>query len=198
MGKPFLDLWFPYAFKGKGRPLFRTVPRNKDVPFHIHEVPDPDSETGFKSLKHYSLRSLRPMAYGSTTKEFEDIIKSETETQIAAARDFQILRGAVSVDWCAYYEPPLQPKHNRMAKVMGEVAYLKKPDKDNIEKLLKDALNTLAYTDDVQVVFGTGAKIYSEREGLRALVKEIDPLEVKAWADRTFKWDDQEFKLEAG
>ena len=103
------------------------------------------------------------------------------------------------MDWCAYYEPPLSGgSKERMRRVMGEVAYLKKPDKDNIEKLLKDALNTLAYTDDVQVIFGTGAKIYSEREGLRARVKAVDPLEVKAWADSVFPWPDKEFKLEAG
>lgn len=198
MGAAVLDLWFPHAFKGKGRPLFRTVPRAKDVPYFVHEVPDVNSDNGSRNLKHYALRDLRPMAYGSTTKDFEEVIKQQAEAQIMGDKNFQILRRAVCVDWCAYYQPPMSgTKKERLAKVMGEIAYLKKPDKDNIEKLLKDALNTLAYMDDVQVVFGTGAKIYSDREGLRARVRAISPQEVKSWADATFPWPEEEFKLEA-
>jgi len=196
-GEPIiLDLWFPVAFRGKGRPKFRSAPR-KGVSYIEKELPDPKNPGEMKIAKHYALRDIRPHAYGESTTEFEAAIRLETERQIYEAKEFKIIKGSVRVDWCAYYQPVMSERSAiRASKVSGVVPFLKKPDKDNIEKLLCDAIDGLAYMDDAQIVFGTGAKIYSSREGLRAQVSQCDPLEVKRWAEKTFKWKEEDFKLE--
>jgi len=54
----------------------------------------------------------------------------------------------------------------------------KKPDADNIAKIVMDALNGVAYDDDKQVVDLRVAKVYSEdREGLEITIGEADGME---------------------
>ena len=54
----------------------------------------------------------------------------------------------------------------------GEVFPLKKPDMDNIVKVVSDALNGVAYHDDTQVVLVVAKKAYSAMEGLDITVEE--------------------------
>ena len=49
---------------------------------------------------------------------------------------------------------------------------LKKPDADNIIKVVQDALNGVAYHDDKQVMYVTAKKVYSAIEGLDITVGE--------------------------
>ncbi len=48
---------------------------------------------------------------------------------------------------------------------------LKKPDIDNIVKVVADALNGVAYHDDTQIIIVV-AKVYSSLEGLDVTVEE--------------------------
>lgn len=65
----------------------------------------------------------------------------------------------------------------------GELYVTKKPDKDNIEKLIVDALNLVAFHDDAQII-GGGVKLYGERPriefSLRRLAQAATPAEKKA------------------
>ena len=54
----------------------------------------------------------------------------------------------------------------------GEILPTKKPDIDNILKVVADALNGVAYLDDVQVIEVNADKTYSEEEGLLVTVRE--------------------------
>ena len=45
-------------------------------------------------------------------------------------------------------------------------AMLSKPDLDNIEKAIMDALNKVAWVDDSQITYKTSAKDYSEKPGI--------------------------------
>lgn len=194
IGEP-LDLWFPIKPRGKGRPLVRTIPR-KGAPFIEKEISDVNSETGFKMVKHYALKFLMPHMYGESTTEYEAAIRKEARRQAIEQTEFRIFKGAVKVDWCAYFSPVNSDSRRIKAdKVKGLIAHTQKPDKDNIEKLICDAINQLAYLDDKQINFGTGAKIFSHREGIRARVTPQDPIEVKEWADRTFSWPEEIFEL---
>lgn len=195
-GEPhILDLWFPIEFKGKGRPLFRTIPRSSDVLYHEHDVVDADTGEA-KPAKFYRTRDLRPQAYGESTTKFQDAVRLSAARQIAEDEAFKILDGPVKVDWCAYYQPVMSdPAYLQRRKIQGLEGFVKKPDRDNIEKLLLDAITDLAFKDDVQVMFGTCAKIYSSREGLRAQVSACDPMEARRWADSVFKWPEEEFSL---
>lgn len=48
-----------------------------------------------------------------------------------------------------------------------------KPDKDNIEKAVKDALNGVVWKDDCQVVFGSQMKRYGVAAGVLIQVKPV-------------------------
>lgn len=49
----------------------------------------------------------------------------------------------------------------------------KRPDIDNLAKLVLDSLNGVAYSDDAQVVKLRCEKIYSEKEGINLRIIEI-------------------------
>ena len=54
----------------------------------------------------------------------------------------------------------------------GEVRPVKKPDGDNIIKIVTDALNKLAYHDDSQLVDISVSKFYSENARVEVLIQE--------------------------
>lgn len=54
----------------------------------------------------------------------------------------------------------------------GEILPLKKPDIDNVVKVISDALNGVAYHDDTQVVSIKVKKVYSAVEGVDVVVEE--------------------------
>lgn len=47
----------------------------------------------------------------------------------------------------------------------GQLYPTKKPDWDNVGKIICDALNGIAYRDDAQIVFAAVSKSYTEGEG---------------------------------
>lgn len=203
--EPLLDVWLPLEPRGKGRAMFRSVPR-PDAPYLERLL---DEETGAviefdplqprrgKPVKHYALRNIRPMAYGESTTEHEAKYRRIFILAVAAEEAFQTMKGAVRLDWAAYF-PPLMSDNRRKkeAKVRGLVSHIKKPDKDNIEKLIADAMSEIVFFDDCQIDFGTGAKVYSHREGIRVRVYASEPAKVKAWVDANFPWAEETFELE--
>lgn len=63
-------------------------------------------------------------------------------------------------------------KKRRMQMLEGEILPLKKPDIDNIVKVVADSLNGVAYHDDTQIVNVSARKVYSSTEGLDITVGE--------------------------
>lgn len=73
----------------------------------------------------------------------------------------------------AYYPAPKSAtKSNRFQMLLGKIRPTKKPDWDNIGKIVCDALNGLAYKDDAQIVRGTVAKFYSEAPRVEVCIRE--------------------------
>lgn len=63
----------------------------------------------------------------------------------------------------AYYTiPKSASKKKRAAMLAGEIRPTKKPDMDNVVKVIADALNQIAYRDDTQIVDCQCRKFYSE------------------------------------
>lgn len=56
----------------------------------------------------------------------------------------------------------------------GRVLATKKPDLDNVEKAVKDALNKVVWTDDCCVVDVVKNKRYSDRPGITVEVEELE------------------------
>ncbi len=79
----------------------------------------------------------------------------------------------VALRVAARFRPPKSAsKKRRQAMLEGCELPLKKPDADNILKVVADALNGIAYQDDKQIVLAEARKAYSEMEGLYITVEE--------------------------
>lgn len=73
----------------------------------------------------------------------------------------------------ARFEPPKSTSKKKTQQMLsGEIPVIKKPDIDNIVKVIADALNGVAYRDDTQIVFVAVKKAYSAEEGLDVTVEE--------------------------
>lgn len=73
----------------------------------------------------------------------------------------------------AYYGIPKSvSKKKRQAMIAKKIRPTKKPDYDNIGKVVCDSLNGIAYRDDAQIVDGLVRKFYSDEP--RVVVKISD------------------------
>jgi Holliday junction resolvase RusA-like endonuclease len=86
-----------------------------------------------------------------------------------------IMTGTVELTIEAVFRVPSSwPNARRAAALAGEIEYTGKPDRDNIEKLVMDALNDVAYIDDAQVNRGPPVvRRYGEPERTEVTVREI-------------------------
>lgn len=64
----------------------------------------------------------------------------------------------------AYKIPAVAAKSKKLKMLCGKLLPTKKPDCDNIAKIICDALNKVAYRDDKQIVRLTVSKIYTYGE----------------------------------
>lgn len=85
---------------------------------------------------------------------------------------------ALSLEVKAFLQPPKSDsKARRAAKLQNMIRPTKKPDWDNIAKIVCDALNGTAYHDDAQIVFGAVGKFYSELPRIEVTITEVEPRE---------------------
>ena len=59
----------------------------------------------------------------------------------------------------------------------GDILPRKKPDYDNIAKIITDALNGIAYKDDSQVVWANIRKLYAENPRVYVMMQSITRVE---------------------
>ena len=79
----------------------------------------------------------------------------------------------VHIGIVARFLPPKSTSKKKQSQMLtGELLPLKKPDIDNIVKVVADALNGAAYHDDTQILFTVAKKAYSAVEGLDITVEE--------------------------
>jgi Holliday junction resolvase RusA-like endonuclease len=73
------------------------------------------------------------------------------------------LEGEITARITAYFSiPKSASKKNRAAMLSGQIRPTKKPDGDNLAKIILDSLNSIAYKDDSQVVELTVSKYYGD------------------------------------
>lgn len=84
------------------------------------------------------------------------------------------LHGYIKMDIIAYYGIP-KSKSKKIQEQMRnhELRPSKKPDIDNVFKVVADALNELAYHDDSQIVDGSIKKYYSDDPRVEVYIEEI-------------------------
>lgn len=86
----------------------------------------------------------------------------------------KMLEGMISMTVKAYYPIPKSASkkaHRQMAT--GEVRPTKKPDTDNVLKIVADALNGIAYKDDSQIVTSHIEKWYSDEPHMDVIIEEV-------------------------
>lgn len=75
----------------------------------------------------------------------------------------------------AYYSIPKSASKKRHAAMLsGDIRPTKKPDMDNVIKIIADALNKIAYRDDTQIVDCQVRKFYSEKPRVEVMIQTID------------------------
>jgi Holliday junction resolvase RusA-like endonuclease len=71
--------------------------------------------------------------------------------------------GALKLTVEAFFTiPKSASKKNREKMLQGEIRPIKRPDWDNVGKIVSDALNELAYKDDSYIVSANVEKWYSD------------------------------------
>ncbi len=71
----------------------------------------------------------------------------------------------------AYYSVPRSAsKKGRALMLEGKIRPTKKPDMDNVMKVVADSLNQVAYRDDTQIVDAQCRKFYSEKPRIEVTI----------------------------
>lgn len=74
----------------------------------------------------------------------------------------------------AYYSiPKAASKKKKQQMLNGKIRPIKKPDMDNVIKIIADSLNKIAYRDDTQIVDCQCRKFYSENPRVEVKILEI-------------------------
>lgn len=111
--------------------------------------------------KPFAKQRPRSTKRGHTYTPPETVKAEANIAKIARPLFKEPLQGAVSVDVIAIFKPAKSWSKKRRAEAMGQ-HHIQKPDKDNVEKCVLDALNTIAYVDDAQVADGRCVKLWGE------------------------------------
>ena len=81
----------------------------------------------------------------------------------------------VRVEITAFFAPPKSARKKQKAEMLANLILpMKKPDADNIAKIILDALNKIAYKDDSQVIELSVKKLYSEVARVSVHIEEIE------------------------
>lgn len=79
----------------------------------------------------------------------------------------------LEVDMVAYFDiPKSTSKSNRQKMLSGKCLPTKKPDTDNIQKIVFDALNKIVYHDDAQICKVSFIKVYDTEPRVKMSIKQ--------------------------
>jgi len=112
----------------------------------------------------------KPIIYTPpTTRMYETKIK--TAFRKAYPR-FKLIEGYVDIELQLYYKIPKSVTKTRKEMMLsGEVRPSKKPDLDNVLKIIMDGLNVTAYRDDKQVISSKVEKFYAETGKVKVIIR---------------------------
>lgn len=106
------------------------------------------------------------------TVVYENQVKMEYENQCDSFRfpDDAMLDVRI---FAFYGIPKSVSKKKRQMMIDGDIRPIKKPDFDNIAKIICDSLNGIAYRDDAMVVDWMFRKYYSEQPRVEVSIREV-------------------------
>lgn len=108
------------------------------------------------------------------SKETRAAEKAIASLYLQAAETRRPLTGPVRLTIVAVYRIPTGwPAELRRTAAQGRLHCTTKPDRDNIEKLICDALNGLAWCDDAQIAAGETVKRYGDPERTEVVIESL-------------------------
>ncbi len=111
------------------------------------------------------------------TVNYETLVK-----QLYILQQKERLEGALKLTVNAFFSiPKSTSKKNKEKMLQGEIRPTKKPDWDNVGKIISDALNEMAYKDDCQIVDGAVRKWYSDNPRVEVEITELTPEVFAEW-----------------
>lgn len=134
----------------------------------IYELEIQESITGKARprMNTYTGRAYTP----TKTKNYEYLVR---QMFVYKYPHFKIIEGRIKVTIIAYFDIPKSTSKVRKAQMLwGDISPTKKPDIDNIVKIILDALNKFAFQDDTQVTKLEVEKIYSETPKVYVKIEE--------------------------
>lgn len=110
-------------------------------------------------------------AYTPTpTKDYETLVKQYFKIKYPR---YEPLEGRVAVKIIAYFKiPKSATKKEKSLIEEGLLSPTKKPDIDNIIKIILDAMNKMAFNDDNQITKIEVQKVYGEEEKVYVRIEE--------------------------
>lgn len=149
---------------GKGRPQTKVLYSAKGFT---------DKKTG--KIRNTMVNNVTP----KKTVIYENLVKCIYHEQ---CQDFRFPDEAMlDMRILAYYSiPKSKTKKIKDQMIKGILRPTKKPDMDNVVKVIADSLNQVAYRDDTQIVDCQCRKFYSETPRVEVIIKTV---EVKSETD---------------
>lgn len=106
-----------------------------------------------------------------STVMYENLVRTEFERQCSDLRFND--EAYLDMRIYAYYSiPKSTSKKKKELMIKGIIRPSKKPDIDNVLKVIADSLNQVAYKDDVQIVDCMIRKFYSEKPRVVVVIEE--------------------------
>jgi Holliday junction resolvase RusA-like endonuclease len=104
------------------------------------------------------------------TRSYEGLIRDIVLPQMVGKKPWE---GCVRACITGYYKVPKSWSKTKAAAAMKQEIPPKKPDVDNVVKIVLDALNRVVYLDDTQVTRCFVEKIWADEDRLEVFLEEI-------------------------
>lgn len=130
------------------------------------EVPGKIIGKGRPRLNSYTGSVYTP----TRTKDYETLVE---QYFLLKYPRFKPLEGRIQVEINAFFEiPKSTKKEDKELMLAQKINPTKKPDIDNIVKIILDAMNGIAFRDDTQITKLYVEKVYSTTETIKIKISE--------------------------
>lgn len=130
------------------------------------EVPAKIIGKGRPRLNSYTGQVYTP----TRTKDYESLVE---QYFLLKYPRYKAIEGRAKVTIIAYFEiPKSTSKVMKEQMLQNKISPTKKPDIDNVVKIVLDAMNKFAFKDDTQITKIEVEKIYSDVEKLYVKIEE--------------------------
>lgn len=130
------------------------------------EVPAKIIGKGRPRLNSYTGQVYTP----TRTKDYESLVE---QYFLLKYPRYKMMEGRAKVNIKAYFEVPKSASKAMKEQMLGNnISPTKKPDIDNVVKIVLDAMNKFAFKDDTQITKIEVEKMYSDVEKLYVKIEE--------------------------